>query len=142
MQEGRPYALRLDSAEAARQTGPLTFTDHAYGSVEVDPALNGDVVLARKETPTSYHLAVTVDDALQGVTLVTRGEDLLPATHVHRLLQALLGLPEPRYHHHPLLTDETGRRLSKRHGDLALRALREAGLNAAEARARAGFPEV
>jgi glutamyl-Q tRNA(Asp) synthetase len=99
-------------------------------------------VLARKETPTSYHLAVTVDDALQGVTLVTRGEDLLPATHVHRLLQALLGLPEPRYHHHPLLTDETGRRLSKRHGDLALRALREAGLNAAEARARAGFPEV
>jgi len=76
------------------------------------------------------------------VTLVTRGEDLLPATHVHRLLQALLGLPEPAYRHHPLLTDESGARLSKRHGALALRALREAGLNPAQARARAGFPEL
>lgn len=142
MDQGRAYALRLDSGEAAHQAGPLTFADHAHGRIEVDPALNGDVVLARKETPTSYHLAVTVDDALQGVTLVTRGEDLLPATHVHRLLQALLGLPEPSYHHHPLLTDEAGRRLSKRHGDLSLRALRQAGLTAAEARARAGFPKI
>jgi glutamyl-Q tRNA(Asp) synthetase len=99
-------------------------------------------VLARKDTPTSYHLAVTVDDARQDVTLVTRGEDLLPATQVHRLLQALLGLPEPNYHHHPLLTDETGRRLSKRHGALSLRALREAGLTPAEARGRAGFPKI
>jgi glutamyl-Q tRNA(Asp) synthetase len=142
MEQGRSYALRLDSAEAARRIGPLTFTDRAHGRIEVDPALNGDVVLARKETPTSYHLAVTVDDALQGVTLVTRGEDLLPATHVHRMLQALLGLAEPSYHHHPLLTDNTGRRLSKRHGDLSLRALRDAGCTAAEARARAGFPEI
>jgi len=138
---GRPYALRLDSGEAARRTGPLTFTDRAHGRIAVDPALNGDVVLARKDTPTSYHLAVTVDDARQDVTLVTRGEDLLPATQVHRLLQALLGLPEPNYHHHPLLTDETGRRLSKRHGALSLRALREAGLTPAEARAQAGFPK-
>ncbi len=82
-----------------------------------------------------------MDDALQGVTLVTRGEDLLPATHVHRLLQALLGLPEPAYHHHRLLTDESGRRLSKRQGDLALRSLRAAGASGGEVRARAGFPE-
>jgi glutamyl-Q tRNA(Asp) synthetase len=139
---GRPYALRLDAAEAALRTGPLAFTDGTHGTVPVDPGLLGDVVLARKDTPTSYHLAVTVDDALQEVTLVTRGEDLLPATHVHRLLQALLGLPEPAYRHHPLLTDESGKRLSKRHGALALRALREAGLNPAQARARAGFPEL
>ena len=79
---------------------------------------------------------------MQGVTLVTRGEDLLPATHVHRLLQALLGLPEPAYHHHPLLTDEAGTRLSKRHGALAIRALREAGSTPAEVRARAGYPDL
>jgi len=138
---GRPYALRLDAAEAARHTGPLSFSDRAHGATAVDPFLLGDVVLARKDTPASYHLAVTLDDALQGVTLVTRGEDLLPATHVHRLLQALLGLPEPAYHHHPLLRDEAGQRLSKRHSALALRALREAGVSAAEARARAGFPD-
>jgi glutamyl-Q tRNA(Asp) synthetase len=139
---GRSFALRLDAAEAARRTGPLRFTDRAQGRIAVDPFLLGDVVLARKDTPASYHLAVTLDDALQGVTLVTRGEDLLPATHVHRLLQALLGLPEPAYHHHPLLRDETGQRLSKRHGALALRALRQGGVSAAEARARAGFPDL
>jgi glutamyl-Q tRNA(Asp) synthetase len=141
IEEEHPYALRLDSAEAARRTGPLVFTDRAHGRIVVDPALNGDVVLARKDTPTSYHLAVTVDDALQGVTRVTRAEDLLPATHVHRLLQAVLSLPEPEYHHHPLLTDESGQRLSKRHSALSLRALRQAGLTAGEARERAGFPE-
>jgi glutamyl-Q tRNA(Asp) synthetase len=139
--QGRPYALRLDAGEAERRTGPLRFTDRAHGTVAVDPFLLGDVVLARKDTPASYHLAVTLDDALQGVTLVTRGEDLLPATHVHRLLQALLGLPEPSYHHHPLLTDEAGQRLSKRHRALAIRALRAAGVSAAEARARAGVPD-
>ena len=138
---GPAYALRLDAGEAGRRSGPLRFTDRAHGTVAVDPFLLGDVVLARKDTPASYHLAVTLDDALQGVTLVTRAEDLLPATHVHRLLQALLGLPEPAYHHHRLLTDETGRRLSKRHGALAIRALRAAGVSAAEVRARAGFPE-
>jgi glutamyl-Q tRNA(Asp) synthetase len=141
IEQGRSYALRLDAGEAGRRTGPLRFTDRAHGTMAVDPFLLGDVVLARKDTPASYHLAVTLDDALQGVTLVTRGEDLLPATHVHRLLQALLGLPEPAYHHHPLLTDETGQRLSKRHGALALRALRAAGVSASEVRARAGFPE-
>jgi len=89
--------------------------------------------------PTSYHLAVTVDDALQGVTLVTRGEDLFTATHIHRLLQALLGLPVPHYHHHKLLTDASGRRYAKRDRALTLRALREAGRTPAEVRKMAGF---
>jgi glutamyl-Q tRNA(Asp) synthetase len=89
-------------------------------------------VLARKEMPTSYHLAVTVDDALQGVTLVTRGADLFMATHIHRLLQALLGQPTPRYRHHPLLTDAAGRRLAKRDRALTVRAMREAGRSPGE----------
>jgi glutamyl-Q tRNA(Asp) synthetase len=89
----------------------------------------GDVVLARKDTPTSYHLAVTVDDALQGITLVTRGVDLFEATHIHRLLQALLGLPTPRYHHHPLLTGPDGKRFAKRDQSLTLRAMRESGVS-------------
>src|SRR5690606_15342956 len=89
---------------------------------------------------TSYHLSVVVDDALQGVTLVTRGEDLLPSTHVHRLLQALLDLPTPEYHHHALLKDEIGRRLAKRDDARSLRSLREAGHSAAEVRAMAGYP--
>jgi glutamyl-Q tRNA(Asp) synthetase len=96
----------------------------------------GDVVLARKETPASYHLAVVVDDALQGVTLVTRGVDLLFATHLHRLLQALLDLPTPRYHHHPLLLDDAGQRLAKRRQSPALRDLRAAGLTPADIRHR------
>jgi glutamyl-Q tRNA(Asp) synthetase len=96
-----------------------------------DPRTLGDIVLARKEIPTSYHLAVTLDDALQGVTLVTRGADLLSATHIHRLLQALLGLPTPRYRHHPLLTDAGGRRLAKRDQVLSIRAMREAGMTPA-----------
>jgi glutamyl-Q tRNA(Asp) synthetase len=108
--------------------------------VRADPASHGDVVLARKEIPTSYHLAVTVDDALQGVDLVTRGEDLFTATHVHRLLQALLGLPVPCYHHHTLLTDASGRRFAKRDRALTLAALREAGHGPGEVRAMAGFP--
>jgi glutamyl-Q tRNA(Asp) synthetase len=90
--------------------------------------LQGDVVLARKDMPASYHLAVTVDDALQGVTLVTRGADLFPATHIHRVLQALLGLPTPVYRHHPLLTDAGGRRLAKRDRALTVRAMRAAGM--------------
>ena len=104
------------------------------------PAL-GDVVLARKDAPTSYHLAVTVDDAPQGVSLVTRGDDLFAATHVHRLLQALLDLPVPLYHHHPLLIDASGRRLAKRDRAVTLAALRQAGRTPAEVRAMAGFPE-
>src|SRR5207248_9913412 len=112
------------------RTGPLDFIEEGSGEprrVPANPAPLGDVVLARKEVPTSYHLAVTVDDALQGVTLVTRGADLFDATHIHRLLQALLGLPTPRYRHHPLLTDAAGRRLAKRDRALTIRAMREAG---------------
>ena len=89
-------------------------------------------MLARKEIPASYHLAVTVDDAIQGVTLVTRGADLAMATHIHRVLQALLGLPTPRYRHHPLLTDAAGRRLAKRHGAPTIRSMRRQGMNPAE----------
>jgi glutamyl-Q tRNA(Asp) synthetase len=124
---GAGFALRLDVAAALARTGPLSWTDELAGEVAADPASHGDVVLARKETPTSYHLAVTVDDALQGVTLVTRGADLFEATHVHRLLQALLDLPVPRYHHHALLTDASGRRYAKRDRSLTIAALREAG---------------
>jgi glutamyl-Q tRNA(Asp) synthetase len=136
---GIDYALRLDATRAASLTGPLRFTDHGRGEIAVDPNLLGDVVLARKEIPTSYHLAVTVDDALQGITLVTRAEDLLPATHVHRVLQALLDLPAPAYHHHGLLLGPDGKRLAKRDRAVALRDLREAGRTPAEARAMAGF---
>lgn len=138
---GQPYALRLDMVRAVARTGPLTWHDRARGVVAARPEAFGDVVLARKDAPTSYHLAVTVDDHLQGVTLVTRGEDLFQATDVHRLLQALLGLETPDYHHHPLLRDEAGRRFAKRDKALTLRALRQAGRTAAEVRALAGFPE-
>lgn len=136
---GGGYALRLDVTAALARTGPLVWFDRGAGRVEATPAVHGDVVLARKDVPTSYHLAVTVDDALQGVTLVTRGEDLFPATHVHRLLQALLDLPTPEYHHHPLITDETGRRLAKRDKAATLQALREAGEDAAAVRRRLGL---
>lgn len=122
---GTPYALRLDVAAALTRTGPLTWTDRAFGEQQADPACLGDVILARKDTPTSYHLAVTLDDAAQGVTLVTRGLDLFHATHIHRLLQALLDLPVPEWHHHALLTDENGKRLAKRDNARALKKLRE-----------------
>jgi glutamyl-Q tRNA(Asp) synthetase len=132
---GEPHAWRLDMARAAELAGPLFWHDAEAGRIEAEPLVHGDVVVARKDAPTSYHLAVTVDDAAQGVTDVVRGIDLFAATHVHRLLQALLGLPTPRYHHHPLLTDAQGRRLAKRDGapSLAdLRAAGEAGLAVAE----------
>ncbi len=141
MDRGLPYALRLDAAAAARLTGPLTWEEDGRGTVAVDPTRLGDAVLARKDIAASYHLAVTVDDALQGVTLVTRGEDLFHATHLQRLLQALLGLAAPDYAHHILLTNADGRRLAKRDGALALRALRLAGRTPAEVRAMAGFPD-
>jgi len=121
------YALRLDVAAAVVRSGPLDWGEDGR-RVEAQPALLGDVVLARKEMPTSYHLAVTVDDALQGVSLVTRGTDLFAATHIHRLLQALLGLPTPQYRHHPLLTDAAGKRLAKRNRALTIRAMRQAGM--------------
>jgi glutamyl-Q tRNA(Asp) synthetase len=122
-------AWRLDVAEALRRTGPLTWFDERAGEQAARPELLGDVVLVRKEaeTPASYHLAVTIDDAHDGVTLVTRGMDLFPATHVHRLLQALLDLPVPAWHHHPLLLDETGAKLAKRRGSPSLADRRRAG---------------
>jgi glutamyl-Q tRNA(Asp) synthetase len=126
---GEAVAWRLDVAEALRRTGPLTWFDERAGEQIARPDLHGDVVLVRKEaeTPASYHLAVTLDDAADQVTLVTRGMDLFPATHVHRLLQALLGLSVPTWHHHPLLLDETGRKLAKRRGSPSLAERREAG---------------
>jgi glutamyl-Q tRNA(Asp) synthetase len=122
---GEPYALRLDVGKALALTGPLTWEDCRAGTIEADPLSLGDVVLARKDVPTSYHLAVTVDDHLQGVTLVTRGEDLFHATHIHRLLQALLGLRTPRYYHHNLIADSSGQRLAKRNRAITLRHLRD-----------------
>lgn len=122
----QPHAWRLDVGAAAARTGPLEWIDNGM-TVKAIPALFGDVVLARKDAPTSYHLAVTVDDAAQGVTDVVRGRDLFEATHIHRLLQALLGLPMPAYHHHALLTDADGRRLAKRSGAPTIALLRDAG---------------
>ena len=119
--------------------GPLTFTDEREGVVAAVPESLGDVVLARRDAPASYHLCVTLDDHLQGVTLVTRGVDLFHATHIHRLLQAVLGLNVPTYAHHLLLTNAAGERLSKRDGAIALRALRQGGRPAAAVRAMAGF---
>jgi glutamyl-Q tRNA(Asp) synthetase len=139
MAAGQAFALRLDTAEAIRRAGSLVWHDREAGEQAARPELFGDVVLARKDTPASYHLAVTVDDALQGVTLVTRGRDLFEATHVHRLLQALLDLPVPDHHHHRLLTDDRGRRYAKRDRALTLAALRGAGRTPAEVRALAGF---
>ncbi len=135
------YALRLDVAAALAHTGALAWFEDGR-RIAADPRALGDVVLARKEMPTSYHLAVTVDDALQRVTLVTRGADLFAATHVHRLLQALLGLPTPRYRHHPLLADAQGRRLAKRDGAVTIRAMRQAAMTPAQILAAAGASHV
>ena len=115
-----------------RKPGPYHFFDETLGRVEGEPLLMGDFVIARKDTPTSYHLAVTVDDHLQGITLVTRGVDVLPSTHVHGLLQKLLGYETPRYAHHKLLTDASGRRFAKRDRDMTIRAMRESGMTADE----------
>jgi glutamyl-Q tRNA(Asp) synthetase len=139
--EGRPFSLRLDLAKALDLTGPLSFTDEKRGCLRVEPEPLGDVILARRDSPSSYHLCVSLDDHLEGVSLVTRGEDLLPATHIHRLLQALLGLDEPRYAHHVLIRDADGQRLSKRDRAASLASLREAGKSPAELRALAGFPD-
>ena len=137
--EDRPYALRLDVAAACRKTGELHWHDRERGTIAAQPELLGDVVLGRRDVPASYHLAVTLDDHRQAITLVTRGEDLFAATHVHRLLQALLDLATPDYHHHRLLTNAKGERLAKRDGALALSALRQGGRSPAEVRALAGF---
>ena len=130
---GASYALRLDAAKAADLAGELEFLEQGagpngeHGIIAVKPMLFGDVVLARKDTPSSYHLAVVVDDAFQGVTLVTRGNDLFAATHVQRLLQALLALPAPAYAHHRLILDGQGRKFSKRDKAVTLRDLRAHG---------------
>ncbi|MGF7149026.1 glutamyl-Q tRNA(Asp) synthetase [Sphingomonas zeicaulis] len=125
------HAWRLDVAAAMAVAGPLVWMDGHHGRVPATPEIHGDVVLARKDAPTSYHLAVTVDDAAQGVTDIVRGEDLYAATHVHRLLQALLDLPSPVYRHHPLLTGPEGRRLAKRDGARSLAEMRSDGVDPA-----------
>jgi glutamyl-Q tRNA(Asp) synthetase len=127
MASGAAYALRLDVAKAAAQAGPLDWHDRDAGTQRATPELLGDAVLARKEFPASYHLAVVHDDHVQGVDLVTRGTDLFVATHLHRLLQALLGLDVPGYRHHRLLLDFDGKRLAKRVGSTSLADLRAAG---------------
>ena len=145
-ESGAPYALRLDMAAARARAGALTWIEHGdgpegeTGAVTARPAAWGDVVLARKETPTSYHLSVVVDDALQGVTEVVRGRDLFWSTSVHRLLQALLGLPQPCYRHHRLVLDAEGRKLSKSTAATALRELRAGGAIPADIRGLVGLP--
>jgi glutamyl-Q tRNA(Asp) synthetase len=145
MADGEPYALRLDMAAALARTGPLTWTETGAGpsgetgTVAADPSAWGDVILARKQTPTSYHLSVVVDDAAQGVTDIVRGRDLFHATSVHRVLQALLGLPQPRYHHHRLILDSAGRKLSKSTAATGLRELRAQGAAAVDIRKRTGL---
>jgi glutamyl-Q tRNA(Asp) synthetase len=119
--------------------GTFTWRDRTAGEVVCDPSAMGDVVLARKDVPNSYHLAVTVDDAVQGVTLVTRGRDLLEATHIHRLLQVLLGYGAPDYFHHDLLTGDDGERLAKRDQSITIRHYRQAGMPAKAVRALTGF---
>lgn len=131
MAAGESHAWRLDCSHATDVAGPLYWDDEQAGAVVARPEVHGDVVLARKDAPTSYHLAVTVDDAAQGISDVVRGRDLFEATHVHRLLQALLGLPTPRYHHHGLLTDADGNRLAKRAGAPSLASMREDGADPA-----------
>ncbi len=144
---GAPYALRLDMAQAIARVGKLSWHEDGAGPggetgiVVARPEAWGDVVLARKETPTSYHWSVTLDDAQQGVSDVVRGQDLFHATSVHRLLQALLGLPEPRYRHHRLILDADGRKLSKSTKATALRELRAAGATADDIRQRVGLPQ-
>ncbi len=137
-ESGAPYALRLDMAAAISRAGKLSWSELGQGSegetgvVQAQPQQWGDVILARKETPTSYHLSVVIDDALQGVTDVVRGQDLFHATAIHRLLQRLLDLPQPRYRHHRLICDDAGRKLSKSTRSTALRELRKAGATPAD----------
>jgi len=149
IEKAEPYALRLDmdralkAAQRRLQGRPFTFTEHNESGqqtiIEAQPERWGDAVILRKDVPASYHLAVVVDDARQGVTHVTRGRDLYAATDLHRLLQVLLGLPEPLYHHHRLITDAQGRKLAKSDGETGLASLRTAGVPSEEVRARLGL---
>jgi glutamyl-Q tRNA(Asp) synthetase len=142
---GEPFALRLAMDAAVARTGALSWTETGAGPhgqtglVTAAPQMWGDVVLARKETPTSYHLAAVLDDALQGVTDVVRGQDLFWSTGIHRLLQALLGLPEPTYHHHQLILDDDGRKLAKSTKSTGLRELRAAGSTVRDIRRLVGL---
>ncbi|MBR0783976.1 tRNA glutamyl-Q(34) synthetase GluQRS [Bradyrhizobium iriomotense] len=142
---GAPYALRLDMAAACRRVDGLSWNELGEGpdgerdTVPARPEAWGDVILARKETPTSYHLSVVVDDALQGVSEIVRGQDLFHATAVHRLLQVLLGLPEPAFRHHALIRDGEGRKLSKSSRSTGLRELRAAGATPASVRRLVGL---
>jgi glutamyl-Q tRNA(Asp) synthetase len=146
IKSGSPYALRLDMAGAIARAGELSWTeqgegpDGESGEIIARPQAWGDVILARKETPTSYHLSVVTDDALQGVTDVVRGRDLFHATSVHRLLQDLLGLPQPAYRHHRLIVDQAGHKLSKSSRATGLRELHAAGASPADIRDRVGLP--
>jgi glutamyl-Q tRNA(Asp) synthetase len=130
MKEGDDYALRLNIDAALKHIDqPLSFFDHVTGKQDVNPHLLGDVVLARKETPASYHLSVCVDDHAQGINLVTRGDDLIYACHIHRVIQALLGLDVPEYYHHKLLYDHEGKRFAKRNHSVTLRDIRVKGFS-------------
>jgi glutamyl-Q tRNA(Asp) synthetase len=145
IESGTPYALRLDMAAACARAGSLGWTEHGEGpdgetgTVAARPEAWGDIVLARKETPTSYHLSVVIDDALQGVTDVVRGQDLFWSTSVHRLLQHLLALAEPAYRHHRLVLDEAGQKLSKSTRATGLRELRAEGATPADIRRLVGL---
>jgi glutamyl-Q tRNA(Asp) synthetase len=147
IEQGAPYALRLDMAAARAQAENLTWNergegpDGERGAVVARPEAWGDVILARKETPTSYHLSVVIDDALQGVTDVVRGQDLFWSTSVHRLLQALLGISQPAYRHHRLVADSSGQKLSKSTEATGLRELRGQGATPADVRRLAGLPD-
>jgi len=151
LEAGAPYALRLDMeaacAKISAKAGALTWIEHGEGPegetgiVAAGAEAWGDVILARKETPTSYHLAVVIDDALQGVTDVVRGQDLFWSTSVHRLLQALLGLPQPAYRHHRVMLDAAGRKLSKSTEATGLRELRSQGATSADIRCLVGLPD-
>ncbi len=145
LESGVPYALRLDMAAARARAGDLDWTergegpDGETGAVAARPEVWGDAILARKETPTSYHLSVVIDDALQGVTEVVRGQDLFWSTSVHRLLQELLGLREPAYRHHRLILDGAGQKLSKSTAATGLRELRASGVSPADIRRLVGL---
>ena len=137
--DGKPYSLRLDAQRAGSQAGPLEIFDVTRGIFPVNPNISGDIILGRKEVPTSYHLAVTVDDAEQEVTMVTRGEDLFPASHIQRLLQELIGLPETIYNHHRIIKGDDGARLAKRNKSQTLRSLREQGITPEGVRKKLGL---
>ncbi|MGB8608661.1 tRNA glutamyl-Q(34) synthetase GluQRS [Bradyrhizobium sp.] len=146
LESGAPYALRLDIALACARAGELTWIEHGEGpdgetgSVAARPQAWGDVILARKETPTSYHLSVVLDDSLQGVTEAVRGQDLFWSSSVHRLLQRLLGLPQPAYRHHRLVLDGAGQKLSKSTEATGLRELRAGGSTPADIRRLVDLP--